>query len=429
MFAESIDPVLANLRNMQEETSKRELELETEYAETDPNKILSTTRDCGTSFATALTHVMEGVLRLKEGRMTLEEELQQFHRHHDSASTGHFDLLPNDDFHTLPEYVDYLRNEVQVGAVDLEINGGAQFRRLMTEIEIFIRFSEITTETGKRDVIQARGVSTSSVTWRDVVVKLLSNEAHSPLQRRVLYVGERLKWFFSQQKEATVKFMASIKGSPEEHMYSKLISKKAEFIENNETMKAAIYKAFDEACLKNQEKFESMWSDYMDAMFQSPLKLLKSCTMPKPSDAGALEDEEGLAPTFDTTKERIENEMKRRSNVSKGLSQKIKEIPSDDSMARESRDKMQGIIEEVFGRIRSLVADQMQLYSESFFLLPMLRRLEGEMAKMQMPDEDRRRYQQLRKMLVEEDKKKTELLADLDWCIGAVQKFKITCVP
>ena len=32
-------------------------------------------------------------------------------------------------------HVDYLRNEIQVGAFDVEVNGGAQFRRLMTEVD------------------------------------------------------------------------------------------------------------------------------------------------------------------------------------------------------------------------------------------------------------------------------------------------------
>ena len=84
--------------------------------------------------------------------------------------------------------------------------------RTKAEVEIFLRFSEIAVETKKRDVIQAgmeiraeqavafaaftslcaqaRGVSMSSLTWRDVVVKLLSNEAHLPLQSWELSFGE-----------------------------------------------------------------------------------------------------------------------------------------------------------------------------------------------------------------------------------------------
>merc|ERR1712137_971689 len=120
--------------------------------------------------------------------------------------------------------IEYLL-ESEVGAAEVEVNGGAQFRRLMTEVEIFLRFSEIAVETKKRDVIQARGVSMSSLTWRDVVVKLLSNEAHTPLQRRVLYVGERLKWFFERQKDAVIEFMGSLEGTPMSNMFSPLYPK------------------------------------------------------------------------------------------------------------------------------------------------------------------------------------------------------------
>merc|ERR1712014_7167 len=119
-------------------------------------------------------------------------------------------MLPSDDFSSLDDYIEYLRNDIQVATFDVEVNGGAQFRRLMGEVEIFLRFSEIAVETKKRDVIQARGVSMSSLTWRDVVVKLLSNEAHLPLQRRVQYVGERIKWFFQVQKDAVLDFMANL---------------------------------------------------------------------------------------------------------------------------------------------------------------------------------------------------------------------------
>merc|ERR1719247_2059888 len=157
--------------------------------------------------------------------MKLDSELAEFHSYHEALGSNNFDLLPSEDFSALPEYVDYLRNEIQVGAFDVEINGGAQFRRLMTEVEIFLRFSEIAVETKKRDVIQARGVALTSLTWRDVVVKLLSNEAHMPLQRRIRYVGERIKWFFEKQKAAVVEFMESLEGSPSASMFSPLYPK------------------------------------------------------------------------------------------------------------------------------------------------------------------------------------------------------------
>merc|ERR1712113_831582 len=112
---------------------------------------------------------------------------------------------------------------------------------LMIEVEIFLRFSEIAVETKKRDVIQAHGVSMSSLTWRDVVVKLLQNEAHHPLQRRVRYVGERLKWFFSIQKDVIMDWMSSLESNPSEKMHSQLHTKHVKLMKQNNIIKQLIY--------------------------------------------------------------------------------------------------------------------------------------------------------------------------------------------
>lgn len=269
MFAEAIDPVLANLKDLKSTAQNHKKDLETEYNDTDPHRILSTTRDCGISFATALTHVMEGVLDLQPV-MNLDEELRAFHHYHETLGSAHFSMLPSEDFCSLNDYIDYLRNEMQIGAFDVEVNGGAQFRRLMMEVEIFLRFSEIAVEIKKRDVIQARGVSMSSLTWRDVVVKLLSHEAHLPLQRRVAYVGERIKWFFEIQKEAVLEFMEKLESSPNANLFSPLYPKHAKLIKQNLMIKHAVWQTYDQTCSRQLTQFVELFENMLTSTFSNP---------------------------------------------------------------------------------------------------------------------------------------------------------------
>eukprot|EP00392_Amoebophrya_sp_AT5.2_P012684 g12791.t1 len=219
MFSEAMGPVLKKLREMRDEISEKKDAMEEEISHTNPSQILNSVREAGMSFGHALNHVMEGYVRSDMSRITLEEELRAFHAGQKMGADKDFALLPSEDFQSLDEYITCLREELKVPAMDVEINGGAQFRRLMFEVEVFCRFAEICVETKKKDVIQARGVAMQSLTWRDVVVKLLSNEAHLPMKKRVRYVGERIKWFFQQQKDVIVDFMKSLKGSADEHMY------------------------------------------------------------------------------------------------------------------------------------------------------------------------------------------------------------------
>jgi hypothetical protein len=307
--------------------------------------------------------------------------------------------------------------------MDVQLNGGAQFRRLMHEVEVFTRFAVIGQTVTEHEVIQSRGVGTSGDTqWSQVINQVMVQNAPKKMMAKTKYVGERLRWFFSEQKEATVQFMLGMQGSPEEHLFSRLITKQAQVIERNATMKECIYRAFDNSCVKHQEAFMTMWQDYMDSMFQNPLNTLKTNSQPK--KGGSHEDE--LAPTFESTKTRIKDEISTRGRLQKILRDRIRAIPEDGNIS-EAAKEVQRIITQTFGAIRSVVADQMQLYSESFFLLPMLRRLEGEMANLSLAEEDQMRYRVRKTVLVEETTKTTDLVKDLEYCIDSIQKFKVTC--
>jgi hypothetical protein len=319
----------------------------------------------------------------------------------------------------LEPYIDYLRDVARVPGMDVQVNGGAQFRRLMYEVEVFTRFASFSGSIKEADIIRARG---SMSNWDNVIEQLVGQHAPDRIKTKTWYVAERLSMFFKSQKEAVLNFMLTIKGSPEEHLYSKCISEQGEIIDRNATMKACIFKAFDEAVDQQQKKFKAMYKDALLSMTSLPVKTLKTSSMPLIGDTY----EEECLPAFDDTKARIEQEMQKRGSMESGVRGRIRNIPTDDSQAGQALKMVVAIIEETFGVIRSQVADQMELYSESFFLMPMLRRLEGHMANLELLDEDKAKYRNRRETLLSEQKKTDAILVDVSWCVDQVHVFRVT---
>jgi GTPase SAR1 family protein len=421
MFSESINPVLTKLTKLKDTTATESKALQVEFVETDPHKILSTARDCGISFATALTHVMEGILD-STPVMSLEQELKAFHKHHDAIDSKHFCMLPSENFPALEDYTAYLRDEMRIPTFDVELNGGAQFRRMLIEVEIFLRFSEMSVETTKRDVIQARGVSMGSLTWRDVVVKLLSNGAHLPLQRRIGYVGERIKWFFEQQKEAVLEFMAGLEHTPSGKLYSPLYAKHARLIKQNATIKHLVFQTYDNACARQLKHFTELFDNMLTSTFSNPWVFLKGATT-NSDQSKILED--AVLPSFDDTKERLPKEIQSRSSIDQQLSRWLQEIPTESNQIDEAVDRVQMLVLKTYGFIRSQVCDQVELFSESFFKLPMLRRLEQDMAITELNETDTKNYHEQRERLTAKMNRACTGLDEISDCIARLQSFKI----
>merc|ERR1712032_380472 len=285
--------------------------------------------------------------------------------------------------------IEYLGTEAQIGSHAIEVCGGAQFRRVLNEVEIFLRFSEISVETKKKDVIQARGVSMSSLTWRDVVVKLLSNEAHLPLQQRVQYVGERLKWFFEIQKDVVIDFMSSLEGNPTLKMHNPLYTKHVKLMKSNPMIKHLIFTSYDNAVDRQLKQFMDLFSNMLTSTFSNPWVFLKGATVDLPEA-----DDEEL-----DFKLKIPKEIQSRSGIEATLNRWLQDIPEEATKIDEAVDKVQMLVLKTYSFIRSQVCDQVELFTESFFKLPMLRRLHEDMAQIVIDAQNQSNYVERRKTL------------------------------
>ena len=429
MFVSAIGPVLKKLRDLKSETSQKEKDVRDEIDNTNPAQILSTVRDVGMSFSHSLNHVMEGFVRSDAGRVTLEDELRAFHAYHTAMGSNlEILLLPSPDFLNLDEYVDFLRNDMKVPAFDVEVNGGAQFRRLMYEVEVFLRFSEIGVETTKKDVVQARGVSMGSLTWRDVVVKLLSNEAHIPMRKRVQYVAERIKWFFMSQKDVIVNFMLKLKGSADEQMFSTLYTKHVKLLLDNPTIKTLVFQTYDKAVDRQLNQFMELFHNTLASTFSNPWVFLKRASRGLQVD-GATDGEGGLddviLPSFEDTKLRIPDEIESRSGMETILTKWLATIPQEPHQMDEAVDKVQMLVLKTFAFIRAQIADQIELFAESFFKLPMLRRLEEDMSQIELNPGDLDVYKLRRDVLQEDYTSIHSNLESVDECITKLSSFAI----
>jgi hypothetical protein len=418
MFAEAIGPVLTKLRDLQESMEQRDVDLKEETENADPTAMLSNARACGTSFANCLTHVMEGFIRSDINRMSLDDELTEFHNYHKKLEDGTIQL-PCDDFGCLDDYIDYLKNYICVPAFDVAINGGAQYRRLMYEVETFLRFAEFGSEMKKRDVLQSFGISMGSITWREVVVKLLNHDAHLPLQSRINYVGERLKWFFEQQKEPIVQFMKTLKGSPDEKLYSVLYTKHAKMIEDNQTVRKLVFDTYDAVVARQLTQFMDLFKSTLHATFSNPWVYLKKST----ASLDEAYSEECLLPSLDDTKERIPREIANSAEIERLYTKWIWNIPTEPHKIDEAVDQVQLLVVRVYSHIRSQVCDQVELFAESFFKLPLMRRLEEDMMKLELSEVDKEGYAARREKMNKDYSANAHGLKEVKDCYNTLQNF------
>merc|ERR1712039_1058805 len=160
--------------------------------------------------------------------------------------------------------------------------------------------------------------------------------------------------------------------------------------------------------------------------FANPWMALKngSALLQNADDEDELDE---VLPTFDDTKERIPKEMETRARTEDMLSKRLAEISSNATQVDEAVDKVQKLVLRTFGFIRAQVCDLVETFVESFFKLPMLRRLNEDMALLELSEDDTANYHARRERLVADIKLTQGSLQEIDACIDRLQGFKLKC--
>jgi hypothetical protein len=218
--------------------------------------------------------------------------------------------------------------------------------------------------------------------------------------------------------------MDSLQGTPSANLYSPLYSKHVKLIKQNETIKRLLFQTFDSACARQLDQFHALFENMLTSTFSNPWVFLKSHTLTFGEGQNA---EDAIMPSFDDTKERIPKEIVNRSSVESSLSKWLQDIPTDSHQIDEAVDKVQMLVLKTYGFIRSQVCDQVELFAESFFKLPMMRRLEEDMSMMELSEADRSCYHARRERLTAENDNARRGLAEIGTCIDRLHGFKLKC--
>merc|ERR1712039_269855 len=215
--------------------------------------------------------------------------------------------------------------------------------------------------------------------------------------------------------------MKSMKGQPDEKLYSVLYSKHAILIEGNPTMKKLVYESYDAVVDRQLKMFIELFKSTLQATFSNPFVFLKKTSASLQDEMG----EEVLLPSLDDTKARIPEELERRSGMEAQVRRWLGEIPMEPHKIDDAVDQIQLLVLKVYSHIRSQICDQVELFCESFFKLPLLRRLEEDMNKIELSDVDREGYKVRREKLDKEKIANIRGLKEVQECYKALSDFQL----
>jgi len=156
---------------------------------------------------------------------------------------------------------------------------------------------------------------------------------------------------------------------------------------------------------------------------QKPSALLKASSMPAVDKKSELTNLH--IPTKRETINRIHKEFEDRGKLDVYLKKLIASIPDQ---GPQSIEKVSAMLVMTFAFVRNYVADELELFSISFFQLPMFRKLESDMHCIELDksaqQEAAERRANLETRIAEQEKVQSVVQA----CVRDIKTFRACCI-
>eukprot|EP01066_Platyproteum_vivax_P006918 Platyproteum_vivax@DN2574_c0_g1_i1.p1 len=440
MFVKAMTPVGAKLQLLRRDKETQIQQMQEEMGQTDGGSIVHTVRLCGVSFAQALNDVMEGYQKADmQTRFDLEGELNHFYELNPEFEISN--LLP---FNTVEDYVTWLGEQDVIADVTVPLNGGAQYRRLMKETMVTTLFATLE-RADRANVIQARGERRLSLSWDEVVVKMLA-AGQDPIEARINYAAARINHFYQAQKDVIRDYMRSFAEAQDRPGFRAtsaihtqqgggLVSGAFRLMEHNHIVRGLVLGAYDAAAERQMEIFAQTLIQLAKSLLANPWLYLQSSTT-------SVWDQDGDDPMnawwhsphrdMEFLKGIIPNKVKHRQQLAKFLNDRIKEIPSNEDEQEDAIQKVIATVQHVYDLVQTQVADQISHVAETFYKMPMMRQMEADMVQIMLPDDVDTEIKDHRSDLTSNIDGEAEVLKSINECIArhsAVKNRVLSSMP
>jgi len=188
-------------------------------------------------------------------------------------------------------------------------------------------------------------------------------------------------------------------------------------LKHNEMCRFLVFHAYDLAVDRQLARFLDLFQNMLTSVFANPWVFVRGATV---NDAAEKAKTVGKSEVIN----RIPEEIQARSGTEVILAKWLQDIPTDPHQIAEAVDLVHMLMMATYSYIRSQVCDQVELFIESFFKTPMLRRLDEDMDDVQLKPEDLRAYEERRKRIAGEMSEAQASLKEVDACLQRLQTFK-----